>query len=115
MDELRLADCRDAIAAPCHKGEVEAPVLFVNYIAKTLSPVSPDSGIGHAIAFTFADACVSIMASDLDLDAAKAVAGEITDAGGQVVARACNMTKQDDPSDIFTGIRGPCILFSAQP
>ncbi len=54
------------------------------------------AGIGRAIALTFAGAGAAVLVSDLDADAARAVADEITQAGGRAAAMACNVTREDD-------------------
>lgn len=54
------------------------------------------AGIGRAIALNFAGAGAAVMVSDLDLAAAESVAAEIVEAGGRAVARACDVTDQDD-------------------
>jgi len=54
------------------------------------------AGIGRAIAETFAAAGAAVAVSDLKIDAANAVAGEIGKAGGRAVGIACNVTKEDD-------------------
>ena len=54
------------------------------------------AGIGRAIALTFAGAGAAVMVSDLNLEAAEAVATEITNAGGRAKAQACNVTLEDD-------------------
>lgn len=54
------------------------------------------AGIGRAIALTFAGAGATVMVSDLNMEAAEAVAAEITDAGGRAKAQACNVTLEED-------------------
>lgn len=54
------------------------------------------AGIGRGIALTFAGAGAHVMVTDYDLKAAEAVAAEITEAGGQAEALACDVTKEDD-------------------
>ncbi|MEX3314124.1 7-alpha-hydroxysteroid dehydrogenase [Sulfitobacter sp. PS-8MA] len=54
------------------------------------------AGIGREIALTFAGAGARVMVTDYDLKAAEAVAAEITGAGGQAKALACDVTKEDD-------------------
>lgn len=54
------------------------------------------AGIGRAISLLFAGAGASIVVTDLKAETAKAVADEITAAGGKAVALACNVTKEDD-------------------
>lgn len=54
------------------------------------------AGIGRAIAETFAGAGAAVMVSDLNSQAAQAVAQHIRDSGGQAQASACDVTKEDD-------------------
>lgn len=54
------------------------------------------AGIGRAIAETFAAAGAAVMVSDLDPEAANAVAKGIEAKGGQAAALACDVTREDD-------------------
>lgn len=54
------------------------------------------SGIGRAIAQTFAGAGAAVVVSDLDLGSAQAVTDDIVDAGGQATAVACDVTREAD-------------------
>ena len=54
------------------------------------------AGIGRAIAETFAAAGAAVMVSDLNADAAQAVAQEIVARGGKAISTACDVTKEDD-------------------
>ena len=54
------------------------------------------AGIGRAIAETFAGAGAAVMVSDLDADAARAVADDITEAGGQAASLGCDVTEEAD-------------------
>ena len=54
------------------------------------------SGIGRAIAETFAAAGAAVMVSDRDNESANAVAKAIEDQGGKAAAMACDVTKEDD-------------------
>lgn len=54
------------------------------------------AGIGRAIAETFAAAGAAVMVSDLDPDTAQAVADDIEKTGGKAAAMACNVTVEDD-------------------
>ena len=54
------------------------------------------AGIGRAIARTFAAAGATVLASDLALAAAEAVAQDIRAQGGRAVAMACDVTREDD-------------------
>ena len=54
------------------------------------------AGIGRAIAETFAVAGAAVMVSDLNLEAATAVAQGIEAKGGQAVALACDVTREED-------------------
>ena len=54
------------------------------------------AGIGRAIAETFAAAGAAVMVSDLKLEAATAVAQGIEAKGGQAVALACDVTREED-------------------
>lgn len=54
------------------------------------------AGIGRAIAETFAGAGAAVMVSDLDAEAARAVADGITEAGGQAASLGCDVTEEAD-------------------
>lgn len=54
------------------------------------------SGIGRAIAETFAAAGAAVMVSDLDSGAATAVAEGIEAKGGQAAATTCDVTQEED-------------------
>ncbi len=54
------------------------------------------AGIGRAIAETFAAAGAAVMVSDLNLEAATAVAQGIEAKGGQAAALACDVTREED-------------------
>lgn len=54
------------------------------------------AGIGRAIAETFAAAGAAVMVSDLDPDAAGAVANAIEARGGKAAAMVCDVTKEED-------------------
>lgn len=58
------------------------------------------AGIGRAIAETFAAAGAAVMVSDLDDGAAKAVAKEIEAQGGRAAGIACDVTQEDDLSEL---------------
>ncbi len=54
------------------------------------------AGIGRGIARMFASAGAAVVVSDLNADAADAVANEIAAVGGRAVGIACNVTKTED-------------------
>lgn len=54
------------------------------------------SGIGRAIAETFAAAGAAVMVSDLKHETARAVAHSIEERGGQAAALACDVTREED-------------------
>lgn len=54
------------------------------------------AGIGRGIAKLFAAAGAAVVVTDLKADGAEAVAQDIVTAGGKAVARACNVTKEDE-------------------
>jgi 7-alpha-hydroxysteroid dehydrogenase len=54
------------------------------------------AGIGRGIAEMFAGAGAAVVVSDLNKDAADAVARHIVAAGGKAVGMACNVTKEAD-------------------
>lgn len=60
------------------------------------------AGIGRAIAETFAMAGAAVMVSDLDADAAMAVAEGITGRGGKAAGMACNVTREEDLAQLVT-------------
>jgi NAD(P)-dependent dehydrogenase (short-subunit alcohol dehydrogenase family) len=62
------------------------------------------SGIGRAIAITFAQAGACVYALDIDEAAVEAVVGEITNAGGNAKAFACDVSVQDDVKASFEKI-----------
>jgi NAD(P)-dependent dehydrogenase (short-subunit alcohol dehydrogenase family) len=62
------------------------------------------SGIGRAIAITFAQAGACVYALDIDEAAVEAVVGEITNAGGNAMAFACDVSVQDDVKASFEKI-----------
>ncbi|WP_415796743.1 7-alpha-hydroxysteroid dehydrogenase [Comamonas aquatilis] len=54
------------------------------------------AGIGRAIAETFAAAGSAVMVSDLNLEAATAVAQDIEARGGHAAAMACDVTREEE-------------------
>lgn len=54
------------------------------------------AGIGKAIAVMFSGAGASVVVTDLDEKAAKAVAEEIKASGGKAIGLGCNVTKEED-------------------
>ena len=54
------------------------------------------AGIGRAIADMFAGAGAAVVVSDLNREAAEAVATAIAQEGGKAAGVACNVTKEDD-------------------
>lgn len=54
------------------------------------------AGIGLAIAETFASAGSAVMISDRDRGAAEDAAAKLVNAGGNVAAIGCDVTKEDD-------------------
>lgn len=54
------------------------------------------AGIGRAIAVLFAEAGAAVVVSDLEPEAAMAVAAEITAAGGRAIGLGCNVTEERD-------------------
>lgn len=54
------------------------------------------AGIGRSIAETFAGAGAAVCVTDLNADAAEAVAHRIVEAGGRAIGVACNVTKESD-------------------
>ncbi|MGV8923493.1 MAG: 7-alpha-hydroxysteroid dehydrogenase [Thermomonas sp.] len=58
------------------------------------------AGIGRAIAETLGAAGAAVMVSDLDADAAAAVAKGIESQGGTAANMACNVTLEDDLAEI---------------
>lgn len=54
------------------------------------------TGIGRAIAETFAAAGASVMVSDLNIESAQSVAAAIQAQGGSAQAMACDVTKEED-------------------
>jgi meso-butanediol dehydrogenase / (S,S)-butanediol dehydrogenase / diacetyl reductase len=58
-------------------------------------------GIGRAVALRLASEQASVVASDLDADAAQAVADEISTAGGTALAIACDVTVRESVDASF--------------
>jgi 7-alpha-hydroxysteroid dehydrogenase len=54
------------------------------------------AGIGRGIALMFAGAGARVVVSDLKAETAQAVAAEITEAGGEAVGHACDVTREED-------------------
>lgn len=54
------------------------------------------AGIGKGISLLFASAGACVVVSDINADAAGAVAADIRNAGGNAVAVGCNVTKEED-------------------
>src|SRR5256714_7529942 len=59
------------------------------------------SGIGQAIALRFAANGATVRIADINLKQAEATAKQITDAGGQGTAHACDVTDQRQVRQIF--------------
>jgi NAD(P)-dependent dehydrogenase (short-subunit alcohol dehydrogenase family) len=66
--------------------------------------VGAGSGIGEAVAFTAARQGAEVIASDIDVDAARAVAERIQEAGGHARAAACDITSADAVDRLFAGV-----------
>src|SRR5262249_23002672 len=62
------------------------------------------SGIGRAIAETFASAGAAVEGLDIDEKSAGAVAGEITDRGGKARAHGCDGGKRESVERVFEQI-----------
>jgi NAD(P)-dependent dehydrogenase (short-subunit alcohol dehydrogenase family) len=58
------------------------------------------SGIGQASARLFAEEGASVVAADIDLEAARVTAGQISDSGGQAVAEAVDVTSPDETAGL---------------
>jgi NAD(P)-dependent dehydrogenase (short-subunit alcohol dehydrogenase family) len=63
---------------------------------KTALVTGAGSGIGKAISTVFAREGAKVMAADINEDAAKAVAAQIEDAGGEARSLRTDTTKEDD-------------------
>jgi 7-alpha-hydroxysteroid dehydrogenase len=61
------------------------------------------AGIGRAIARMFAGAGASVVVSDLNAEAASAVAADIVAAGGKATGMACNVLREEDQSAVVDG------------
>lgn len=68
------------------------------------------SGIGRAVALVFAQQGAAVHIIDLSEAAGKGVAGEIESAGGKAGVYACDVSNQQQVSDIFRQIGKPDIL-----
>lgn len=62
---------------------------------KTAIVTGSSKGIGKAIAIQYARAGAKVVVSSRKLDACERVVGEIRDAGGQAIAKACNISDRD--------------------
>jgi len=63
------------------------------------------NGIGKATALTLAAAGATIVGGDIDADAVRATADEITAAGGTATARATDVTKRADVDALIDGAK----------
>lgn len=70
---------------------------------KTAIVTGAGSGIGRAIAIRFARAGARVAVLDIDRAAAEDVASAIDSTGGQAAAFVCDVTKQRDVADAFSG------------
>lgn len=59
------------------------------------------AGIGRGIAQLFAKAGASVVVSDLKLEMAQSVAGEINQSGGNAIGLACNVTQEVDRNTVI--------------
>lgn len=64
------------------------------------------AGIGRAIASRFAMAGAAVAVGDRDLPAAQAVADEIAAGGGQALALACDVTREEDLEEMVLAAVG---------
>ncbi len=62
------------------------------------------SGIGKAVALLFARQGAIVHLVDLNADAIKATADEITNAGGEAVPQPCDVTSQQEVKEVFNRI-----------
>jgi NAD(P)-dependent dehydrogenase (short-subunit alcohol dehydrogenase family) len=63
------------------------------------------SGIGRAIALTFAEAGATVIAADIEGDATQAIVAEIVAQGGHAVGQRCDVTSADDVAALLTLVR----------
>ncbi|MCB0708958.1 MAG: SDR family NAD(P)-dependent oxidoreductase, partial [Chitinophagaceae bacterium] len=62
------------------------------------------SGIGRAIATTFAKQGATVHILEMDLDAANAVVNDINKMNGKAFAQQCNVSVQKEVLDVFENI-----------
>ncbi|HEV1993989.1 MAG TPA: SDR family NAD(P)-dependent oxidoreductase, partial [Candidatus Acidoferrum sp.] len=62
------------------------------------------SGIGQAIALRFAANGATVRIADINLQQAVATAKQISEAGGQGTAHACDVTNQQQVREVFNGL-----------
>lgn len=69
---------------------------FFDLTGKTAIVTGGGNGIGKSCCLTLANFGANVVVSDLKLNDAEKVAQEITEKGGQAIAVACNVTKEED-------------------
>lgn len=62
------------------------------------------SGIGKAVALLFAKQGAQVYLIDLNAEAIETTQAEIREAGGSAFAKPCDVTKQEDVKNIFSGL-----------
>ncbi len=76
------------------------------FSGKTALITGAAGDIGAAAAVAFARAGAQVVITDRRADALSAVAGELSEAGVQVMAHACDQTEPEDVGALFEAIRG---------
>ena len=74
--------------------------------AKTAIVTGGGSGIGAATAGRFADDGYAVVCADINVEAAEAVASDITSSGGTAIAFECDVTKEESVAALVEAAKG---------
>ena len=78
--------------------------MMKRYENKTALVTGGGSGIGKSICLRLASEGAHVLVIDIDLDSAESTASEISDAGGNGTAYACDVADHDGVGEIVSGI-----------
>jgi len=78
--------------------------MMMRYRNKTALVTGGGSGIGKSICERLASEGAHVLVVDIDLDSAESTASEITDAGGNGTAYACDVADHNGVGEIVSGI-----------